>query len=281
MSGARRIFTAASLRDPAGLRAAAVGSGLAAVSLRGGLVLLADLLPRDLAAAERAAGLLAVRIVRAVEVFDMVLRAGVAAERRGLAALAGLDARVVLGVRAVRPAVVAFAARAGVLRAAVDAFARVAGVRVDAVRVVAARPVARVGAARFFAAGAAFARVDFAADVLVAALAPVVFVARVVVTRVVFARLATGFAARAAFGFGAAFAGFAPSFFAAAERADAVGALRVTRAVELRALLPAVRRPPARIAMARVRLPSVLPSLLMMGVLCSCDGRSSVKARRL
>ena len=188
--------------------------------------------------------------------------------------MAGLDARVVLGVRAARVAVVAFAVRAGVLRAAVGAFARVAGARVAAVRVVAARPVARAGAARFFAAGAAFARVDFVAAVLVvAALDAVAFVTRGVVARVVFARLAAGFAARAAFGFGAALVDFAPSFFAAAERADAVGALRVARAVELRALLPAVRRPPARIAMAQVRLPSVLPSLLMMGVLCLYGGR--------
>lgn len=155
------------------------------------------------------------------------------------------------------------------------ALARAAGVRVDVVRAVVARPLVRVGAARFFGAAAVFARTGFFAAVLVAVvLDAAAFVVRGEADCVVFTRLGAGFAARAAFGFAAAFVDLGPGFFAAAERADAVGALRVVRAVELRALLPAVLRPPARTAMARVRLPSVLPSLLMLDVLYLSGGRS-------
>lgn len=268
-SGARRIFTAASLREAAGLRALAFGS-LFAVSARGERVLRALELPRDLAGAERVAALFAVRVVRAVLLFAVVLRAVAvaAAGRLTLPVLAGFAARVVLGVRVARVAVAVFVVRAGALRAVVAAFARVAGARVVVVRVVAARPVALAGAARFFAAGAALARVVFLAPALVAVVLEAAAFVRVVAARVVLTRLVAGLAARVVFGLVAAFVGFALAFLAAAERADAAGVLRVVRAVAPRALLPAVLRPPARTAMARVRRPSVLPSMLMMQILC-------------
>ncbi len=242
----------------------------------------------DFAAAERVAGLLAVRVERAVSALAVVLRA-VAADVRFVPR--ALAADFVVRVAAVR-AVVARVVRAGAFRVAVAVgpwrVVRAVAVRPDAARVV-VRPAARL------VAGAAFARVvRFGAAAFAEAAALVVragvravfarvvdaLVARVVVARVVVARVVgvlvlaarTGaFAVRVLFAAGLAglvdFADLAPGFLAAADRVDTVAPVRVVRAVVLRVLEAAVRRPPARTAMARVRLPSVV-SLLMIETLC-------------
>ncbi|MGI4880967.1 MAG: hypothetical protein ACRYG4_26190 [Janthinobacterium lividum] len=305
--GERRILTAASLREAAGLRLVVLAAGLAArlvgVSVRGARPLLAT----DFDAADRAAGPFAVRVAGD---FAAVLRVvAVAARLLPRAVVVALAERVAVVVRALRVVVADFTARAEVLRVPVvalepEAPVRPAGVRVVAARVAAGRVEAdRVEAGRFaigcFEAGRAVAeraegvRVDAARPVgrlvaarlvVVAVLAGLVFLvaplatllvaaplavrvagARVVLARVVVAALV----AREVFG--AAF-GLAPGFFAAGERVDAVAPLRVDAVaplrVVLRALVPAVRLPPARTAMARLRVPSVLLSLLIVKVLC-------------
>ncbi|WP_419730500.1 hypothetical protein [Lichenicola sp.] len=176
--------------------------------------------------------------------------------------------------------------------------------RLEVVRVV-ARPVPVVDlvAAVRFAGAAALPRVVFTAAVLLAVRVP--GLARVAGARVAFETVfapalapvfapvllpaVAAFATRGAFAAGLpAFApafvptfapdftldfapaftpAFVPTFFAAAERAPAVAPLRVVRAVVPRALVPAVRRPPARTAIARVRGPSDSFSVLMVWIL--------------
>lgn len=222
----------------------------------------------DLAAADRAAVLVAVRVVRAVLLLAAVLRVVAGALRAAAAGarFAGLalPARVAAVDRVPRSLVADFVERAGVLRAAGLAFAlvlpvRLAAARGAAARVVAVRAVVRLGAARF-AAGAALARVVFFAGAFAAA----VLVVRLADARVVLAAALVDDPFAADDVFGAAF-DFAAGFFAADEAAP----VRVVRAAALRALVPAVRRPPARTAIARVRPPSVVVSLLMIRILCS------------
>jgi hypothetical protein len=300
--GDRRIFTAASLRVSAGCSAGlrvlvpvedflvfrAVGLGAARPadwdgSARGVRVL--RVLASDLAAAERVAGLFAVRKVRAVVAGLVdVLRVGSEVARLVPRALAVAFAARGAAVRVPRVAVAADFGRPGALRAVVEALARVVVVRVAVVRVDAARAGARVVGARF-AAGAALARVVFfgAAALADAALVVRAAAGRAAAGRVALARLAGALAVRvvAALAGRVAFAAgfvafgtllaFAPSFLAAVERADAVVPVRVVRAVALRALEPAVRRPPARTAIARVRGLSFGVSVVMIGNLCSME----------
>lgn len=312
--GARRVLTAASLRELTGLRAAglevvAVLRDVGASARAAPLLRLPDV-PSDFAAAERTAGLFAVRMVRAA-VLVPVLRVVPASLRLvARAAVVDFGERVVAGL----------VARTGVLRVLVDALARLAGarvaavlvaavlvaavlvegVRVDAARAAGARvDAARAGAARVparaaerpptfrFAGAALFARVVLTAAAFVPvfgpgfapALAPIalprVAGARLAGARLAGARLvaapavlARDVAALATRGdFGAALAGLGPGFFAAADRVPAAVPVRVVRVVAARALVPAVRRPPARIAMARVRPLSELSSLLITGIL--------------
>lgn len=298
--GARRILTAASLRELTGLRVA--GLEVVAVlrdvgaSARAAPVLRLPDVPSDFAAAERVAGLFAVRMVRAAAVLVPVLR--VVPESLRLvarAAVADFGERVVADL----------AARTGVLRVLVGALARVAGVRVagvlvDGVRVDAARAAgarvdaARAGAARpvparaadrpptlRFAGAAVLARVVLTEAAFVPVLTPVLgpglalVLAPIALPRVAGARLAGALAvlardvgALATRGdFGAALAALGPGFFATADRVPAAVPVRVVRVVAARALVPAVRRPPARMAMARVRPMSELSSLLITGIL--------------
>lgn len=263
--GERRIFTAASLR---------VAAGLLADDL-----LVDDLLVDDLLADGLLAAGVVFRVVDASVRGLRALGALFAADDRGAAlrvvrdvlllAAAGLRAVVDaarFGVReaaafVVREGAVAvFAGRVGVLRAGVAVLARVVPVRaaevrvvlrVDAVRAVAGRAVVRAAVVRAaavrFAGAAAFARVvAFGAALVADAL---VLVAAV---RVVLARVVDVFVARGAF---AAALAFGPGFFAV-----------VVRGVVPRALLPAARRPPAFIAMARVRRPPVVSSVLMLEI---------------
>ena len=263
---------------------------------------------RDFAVAERVAGFGAVRVVRAVVLFAAVVRVAADAGRRVvravLAALlvraaAGL-ARVVVADFGARLVVADLVARAGALRAVVVAFARVGAVRVDGVRVevarlVVARVVARPVTARAvdlpaavrFAGAAAFDRAVFAAPVLLPVLvAPAL--ARVAGVRADFATvleavllpLAAALATRGFFAAG--FSDFAAAFLAGVERVLLVVPLRVVRAVVPRAVVPALRRPPARTAIARVRRPSDPFSVLMVRILdywgseewCVCTMRS-------
>ena len=211
----------------------------------------------DFTAAEWGAGLLAARVERPVSAFAVVLRAVSADVRFVPRALA---ADFVVRVAAVR-AVVARAVRAGAFRVAAAVApvrgARAGGVGLAAARVV-VRPAARVVLARV--AGALVARVAAARVVAV----------RVVAVRVLAAR-AGAFAVRVLFAAGLAvlvdFGDLAAGFLVATDRVDAVAPVRVVRAAVLRAPEAAVRRPPARTAMARVRLPSVV-SLLMIETRC-------------
>lgn len=297
--GERRILTAASLRELTGLRVA----GLDAVavlrdvgaSARAAPVLRLPVVPSDFAAAGRDAGLFAVRVVRAAGVLLPTLRVVPASLRLvARAAVADFGERVVVGL----------AVRTGVLRVLVDALARVAGVRlagvlvaavlVDAARAAGARvEVARAGEARpvparavdrpptfRFAGAATFARVVLTVAAFAAVLAPVfgpglALVLTAALPRVAGARLAGALAllarvvgALVARGdFGAALAALGPGFLEAGERVAAAVPVRVVRVVAARALVPAVRRLPARMAMARVRPASELSSLLMVGIL--------------
>lgn len=291
--GERRILTAASLRVLAGLRVAGLDLVAAlrdvGAAARTAPVLRLPDVPSDFAAGERVVGFFAARLVLTALVAG--LRVVPASLRFARTAVAGLGERGVAGF-----------ARAGVLRALVDAFARVAGtrvaglrvaaVRVDAARAAGARvDVARAGAARpvparaaerppavRFAGAATLARVVLTAAALVPVLAPVfgpglelaftpVALPRVAGARfagalAAFARDVGALATRADFG-----AALGPGFFAVPVRVAAVVPVRVVRVVAARALVPAVRRPPALIAMARVRPLSELSSLLMVVVL--------------
>lgn len=246
--GDRRIFTAASLRDAAAGRDAlpveALGLRVVDVSARGvrGLRVLA----RVLAAADRVVGLLAVRMVRAVVLFAAVFRGVAAAVRAPPRVPAGL-ARLVAG----------FAVRTGAFRAVVDT--RFGAARVEAARLV----VVRLPAARF-AGAAALARVVFFGAALAAVLV-VLAAVRFTGVRVALARVAVALVAVRGV-FAAALPGLGPGLVAVVDRV-VFAAPRVVRVVVARALLPAVRRPPARMAMARVRLPSELFSLLMIKIL--------------
>lgn len=236
-------------------------------------------LPDAFAATDRAGALFAVRVVRAVLVFAAVLRVVAAAGLRAVAVAARFDgpvfvARAAVVDRAPRSVVADFVVRAGALRAAGLAFAfvlparlaaaRAVAARGAAVRVVATRAVVRPVAARF-AVGAALARVVFFGAVFAAA----VLVVRAAEARVVLAAVlppvVEPFAVDAVFG--AAF-DLPPDVFDVDERSDAAAPARVVLAAVPRALVPAVRRPPARTAIARLRRPSVV-SLLMIRILCS------------
>ncbi|MGI4983923.1 MAG: hypothetical protein ACRYGL_11470 [Janthinobacterium lividum] len=263
--GERRIFTAASLRVAAGLLAVVLAAGavLRAVGVSARGVRVVRLAVAVFAADARG---VALRAVRDVLVFAAGLRVVGDAARFGVRAVAALVVRddVAAG----------FAVRVGVLRAVVVALARVVPVRAAAVRVVvlrveAARAVVgrlvlRVAAVRL-AGAAAFARVVFFGAALVAAA-----LVRGAAVRVVLARVVDAFVVRGAFAAATAL-GFGPGFFVAVVRAAGLATARVVRAVVPRALLPAVRRPPARIAMARVRRPPVVSSLLMLGIPCSIE----------
>lgn len=243
--GDRRIFTAASLRDAAAGRDAlpveALGLRVVEVSARGLRVL-----ARVLAAADRVVGLFAVRMVRAVVLFAAVFRGVAAAVRAPPRVPAGL-ARLVAG----------FAVRTGAFRAVVDT--RFGAARVEAARLV----VVRLPAARF-AGAAALARVVFFGAALAAVLV-VLAAVRFTGVRVALARVAVALVAVRGV-FAAALPGLGPGLVAVVDRV-VFAAPRVVRVVVARALLPAVRRPPARMAMARVRLPSELFSLLMIKIL--------------
>ena len=261
------------------VRALVRTAGLSAAFERVPRVLRVD--ARDFAAAERVAGLFAVRIERAVSALAVVLRVVPVDARFGPRApvadftVRAAPVRAVL-VRAVLVrAVLVRAVRAGAFRVAV-AVVPVREVRVVAVRPDAARTVVRPAAARLVT-GAAFARVVRFGAAALADAAACALVVREVVARagalVVRVPFAAGLAALVVF------ADLAPSFLAAADRVDAVAPVRMVRAVLPRAPEPAVRRPPARAAMARVRLPSVV-SLLMIETLCLVEMMARREDRR-
>ncbi len=246
--GERRILTAAALRRDVVLVAAAF-TERAAVDVARGVFGLRALSPFDFTVAARVAGPLAVRRAAAVVALPFFMRA---------AAVCRVGVRVggVAGLRVAAKTV----PRAVLL---LPAPVRVAAVRFVGARVVAVR----------FAVAAATDRVVFLGAVLAAAVFVVAFAvlaAVVAAVRVVFVRVAEALAARIVFAAALGADGFfAARIFTGTERGAVVVLARVVRAAPPRGLVPAARRPPARIAIARPRGPRLLLSLLILETLSS------------
>lgn len=264
--GDRRIVTAASLRVAAVLR---VVAGFA--PLRPVPTLVPVLVPLAARGLRVAAAGFSARTLRRVVVLAAVLRA-VAVARGLLAAPRVAVARVgvlrpVDAVRAVlRFGVAAFAVRveARAVDFAVAARPRVAGaaavLRAGVLRAAAVRPpVLRVAAVLLRVAVVLRAAVVFVA-VLAARVPEVLDAVRVGALAVlVVPRVAVDLPV---------------DFLAAVERVAGALVVRAVRDVVLRPVVAAVRRPPARTAMARVLRPGVLSSSLLM--MWSLPGGSAV-----
>jgi hypothetical protein len=237
--GDLRIVIAASLRAGAVLRAVGalrVDTGFAAAFRLPGLA------APDTRGLRAAAAGLAVRTAREVVVLAAVFRPAVAPARDLLAVVP----RVVGVARAV--------ARFGAASLAVRVEARAVDLAaVGRVRVEEAAAVLRAGALRGVAVRLVVPRVA-------AGLVRVVTFLELRVAEVLDAArvgVFVAFAVRVALDLPA-------SFFAAAERAVGLLAVRIVRDTALRPVVAAVRRPPAFTAMARVRRPGVLLSSLLM-----------------